>query len=188
MITLLRSASLLALASFALAAHAQNLVVNPGFETGSFSGYTVTEASSGSNVSVNSVPHTGAFGASFGAISGLPDTISQSIATVPGQSYTVSYFLRIRANDQTTNLQGFTASFGGTSQTQPGIVPSEYTLQSFNSTATSTSTTLSFAAFTLQGFFDLDDVSVVATPVPEPASLAALGLGAVALLKRRKRA
>ena len=33
----------------------------------------------------------------------------------------------------------------------------------------------------------IDDVVVRATPVPEPASLAALGIGATALLRRRSR-
>src|SRR5690242_3646121 len=75
-----------------------NLVTNCGFETGDFSGWTTTEAASGSlffvaDASLIAV-NSGDFAAAFGAF--MPpdtDTISQSIATIPGQPYVVSFFL-----------------------------------------------------------------------------------------------
>ncbi len=191
--TLLRSASLLALATAALSASAQNLVVNPGFETGTFSGYTTTPAAHGSFAFVsgagpNAAPHSGTYAAVFGAVGGLPDTISQTLATVPGLSYTVSYYLRNSSpNAGNASLQSFTASFGGVSQTT-GVATSTYSLQTFTAIATSSSTTLSLGGYDPKDFYNLDDISVVANPAPEPSALAALGLGAVVLVKRRKRA
>ena len=44
-----------------------NLIVNPGFETGDFTGWRVTRAVSGSNLGVGFGAHFGTYAASFGA-------------------------------------------------------------------------------------------------------------------------
>jgi len=64
-----------------------NLVQNCGFETGDFSGWTVTPAASNSRLYVTSIAYSGYFGAVFGA-SGPDyggsgpyyDTIAQTLA------------------------------------------------------------------------------------------------------------
>ncbi len=62
----------------ASASQAQNLVVNPGFETGDTTGWVVT----GSNYSIDSgVGHTGLCAAAFGALAPDVDDVSQMLAT-----------------------------------------------------------------------------------------------------------
>ena len=190
---LLRSAALLALASLALAASAQNLVVNPGFETngGTFShviaGWTVSQPNNGFEVYDDA--HTGNYNAEFGTNSGT-DTISQSIPTVAGRSYTVSFWLKQYRGDM-RGTKSFASAFGSGSFALTGAnlgLPDTYAQFSYTGVAASTSTTLSLTVGNDQDYYELDDVSVTLQAVPEPSSLAALGLGAVALLKRRKRA
>ena len=74
--------------SFAHPASA-NLITNPGFETGDFTGWSKV----GGLVAgpINGVsPHSGNFQAIFSA-DGL--ALTQSVATTPGASYTIDFFL-----------------------------------------------------------------------------------------------
>src|SRR3954471_18668173 len=76
-----------------------NLVTNPGFETGSFSGWTTIPAATGSSFGVgNTGPGTGGSGsfiAFFQASGSLNDAISQSFVTTPGSAYILSFFLNV---------------------------------------------------------------------------------------------
>ena len=167
-----------------------NLVANCGFETESFTGWTEIPATSGSDFTVENDAHSGNFAAFFGAI--IPpfeDTISQSIPTIAGDAYSVSFFLM---NEEGTPNQ-FNAMFGSTnllSLTDSG----SFGFTEFTDTivATGSSTTLSFAAFQVPAHFILDDVSVLpvtpVTAVPEPAALMLLGsaLFAFGVTRRRR--
>ena len=167
-----------------------NLVKNCGFETESFTGWTETPATSGSDFTVENDAHSGNFAAFFGAITPpFEDMISQSIPTIAGDAYSVSFFLM---NEEGTPNQ-FNAMFGSTnllSLTDSG----SFGFTEFTDTvvATGSSTTLSFAAFQVPAHFILDDVSVLpvtpVTAVPEPAALMLLGsaLFAFGVARRRR--
>ena len=119
-----------------------------------------------------------------------PGILSQSIATTPGQAYTLSFALL----DQNA-LQGaesFVVTFGGFSDTILGtsLNTAAYTslvLTIGASNVTSTSTALSFQGLqdsaTASPAFNLDDVTRTANiaAVPEPSGIALLA-GAVAML------
>jgi hypothetical protein len=174
-------------------AWAQNLVFNPGFETGDFTGWTIT----GDNASVETgVGHTGNFAASFGALSPATDVLSQTLATEVGERYRITFFA------QTPELgvppgspNSLAVSFEGL-QIDSFTVPDnvDYNQFSYTVTAHSTSSDLSFAVSNDPDFTQLDDVSVtrIVATGPEPGALPLLITGASAagllvLWSRRRR-
>lgn len=189
--------SLFALLLLAGFASAQNLINNPGFETGNFSSWTVTNAPSGSLLTV--IPTmagpmgtggSGNFIARFGATNMQDDQLSQTFATLAGQTYTVSWFVRFADTTSPPDNNHFRVTFGG-NQLGPnlsGVIPSFGTFTFNNVMATSNSTTLSFFGFGRAGIY-LDDVSVTLNPVPETGStILLLGGACAALFGIRRRA
>ena len=182
-------------AMIARPAPAQNLVVNPGFEDSTDSmtspgwtlgqtfGYTSFENNSGD-------AHTGAWSATFGDTQNV--TLSQTITTVPGTTYLVSFYLA----DNNTGAGGksFLATFG--SQTVLSLTNSTatgYLFYSADIVATSSQSTLSFTAENPPGQFNLDDISVEVegAPAPMPGTGAASLIAGAAMLagfmrKRRR--
>jgi len=185
---ILRSVSLLALASCALSASAQNLVVNGGFETGDFSGYTLTGNSLGVDV-VGGLGTNGGPGAVFSNI-GRPAILTQTIASATGASYTFSFDAY---SYRSGSGNSFSASFGGQNVVPASALPgknfNDFTHYSFNVVATSASTTLRFEIYNTPSNTFLDNVSVVADPISPavPGPVAALPFALMAL-RRRKRA
>lgn len=172
-------------------AHA-DLVVNGGFETGDTTGWVFTPASNGSdffiatNGSLDIPPYAGNYYAAFGAVGNLDDTITQTLATTAGQSYTFSFAL---AHDSTNNQNDFNASWNGT----PVLALSNtasfgWTQYSFTEVATGSSTTISLAGRDVPAWYGLDNVSVVqGSPVPIPGALLLFGPGLVGLAAIRRR-
>jgi Carbohydrate binding domain/PEP-CTERM motif len=159
-------------------AFATNLVLNPGFETGSFSDWTHYGNTSSTSVSGTSC-HSGSYCAQLGPV-GTDGFLSQSIATTGGNSYTVSFWLRQAAGAP----NDFSVSFAGqtllsVTNFTPDFTYHEYT---YNVVATSGSSQLIFGFRQDPSYDQLDDISVVdngptGAATPEPGSLALLGTG-----------
>jgi len=166
-----------------------NLIVNPGFETGDFTGWTTTPAASGSNFAVVPNPHSGTYAVSFAATGADLDAISQTFATTPGTQYNLSFWLEIvNQNNE------FRVTFGGVTVLDlidKGALPGNERYRQFTlaGLATGSLTTLEFAGRNPPDFSYLDDVSVTPSAgVPDSGSTAMLfGVSAASLLLARMR-
>jgi hypothetical protein len=181
------AAIVLAASTAGMAANAAELVTNGSFETGNFSGWTQFGDTSFTGVGGcvgSACPTDGVDLAYFGSVNDVGG-ISQTLATGAGL-YNISFDL---SNDQGAS---FTADFGGvTLLVNP---PQEGTTHySFTDIAVSGSPTLTFSFQDVPSYYTLDDVSVTAAGVPEPASWALMltgffGLGATLRTARRRTA
>jgi hypothetical protein len=171
-------------------AQAQNLVANPGFETGDFTGWDVTGALA--YVTTDS-PHTGSYAAIFGDSSPQEDTLAQTLTTQPGAWYQVSFWAETPVLVPPGAPNSFSVSFEGSPIVGlPGSLPDDQTYLFYSSLvrASSSDAILEFALSNDFDFTGLDDVSVVA--VPEPSALTLLAavslLGTGLSLRRRGKA
>jgi hypothetical protein len=174
---------------------ADNIVVSPGFETGSLSGWSIsgTHSSPGDEGIYYGVDaadaHTGLYGAYFGPVGGVLN-LTQTLNTIPGTLYNVSFWFAQAPATTPPYVNSLAVSFGRTMLFNQTPVPAEaYTGYSFTSLASSASTILTFAFRNDVGFFSLDDVSVAANAVPEPASwlLVASVLSGLLMMRRMRR-
>ena len=143
-------------------------------------------------------PHSGDYqayvgGPNSGSVPGDEDRIWQTLDTVPGETYVLSFWLEHDLNPLCYPIECMKQDFGiywddpslGVGNGGKGILylgfqPAyDYKQFSFVVQATSPQTTLGFKGSNESGFWRLDDVSVVATP--EPASLMLLGSGLLVL-------
>ncbi len=174
-----------------------NIVLNGDFDANSPTpdtaplDWTLITATSGSDFFVGtgvlwgslSLPNS----ANFGATGGFDDTLEQTLTTVAGETYTLTYELAHAASDSAND---FSASWGGVTIPGSALVNAagfDYTSYSFTVTATSSSTVLAFAGRENPSWFDLDNVSVTPLGVvtPEPGYFAILGVVFVGLVARR---
>ncbi|MBV8831318.1 MAG: carbohydrate binding domain-containing protein [Acidobacteriaceae bacterium] len=173
-------------------ATAANLVSNPGFETGDFSGWTLsgTDYLPGGNDNYYGVDsmdaHNGSYGTYFGPVGGVLN-LTQTIATTPGTSYQISFWLAQAPATPPTYVNSFAVSFSGANLFTESPAPeSNYTQYTFEGTAPSAASQLQFSFRNDTGFFSLDDVSVstsAPSAIPEPATFL-LVLPALALVLR----
>jgi hypothetical protein len=186
-------------AAMALAGQASagvNIVSNPNMDLDSPSyatapiDWTLTPAASGSDFFVGMGPTFGAYSppnsANFGAVSSDEDELSQVLATVVGQTYTISFEL---AHPTTYADNAFSVWFGGDEGfSLVNAASFSYTSETFTATATSSSTTIAFYGRDQPGYYELDNVSV--SVIPEASTWAMMlvgfaGLGFVSLRARR---
>jgi hypothetical protein len=145
------------------------LVQNGGFETGDLTGWIFTGAGVGSDFFVGPTPtfgaHTGSYAANFGAVATSFDSIAQTLPTIPGHSYVLSYWLS--HND--TNLENeFQVSWGGNIiQDLLNVSSFNWTNYTFTELATNSSTVLQFSGYEIPAWFGLDDVSVLDNGQPQ---------------------
>jgi hypothetical protein len=158
------------------------LITNGGFETGSFSGWTQFGNTGFTGVST-SAPHSGTYDASFGSVGSIGG-ISQAIATTAGQTYTIDFWLT-NQSAATPNSFAFNWDGGASELAFTNAAAFSYTHYQYSLVASSASTLVSFAFRHDPNYWRLDDVNVSA--VPEPASLALLGLGLAGLATMRRR-
>ena len=149
----------------------QNLVQNPGFETGNLTDWTLTRAAQGSDISTfGGRGHSGTYAEGFGAVSTYFDSISQNLPTIAGAPYNLTFWLE---NPYGENPTTFEALWNGTvvfSIVNPSSFP--YTEESFPGlVATGASTPLVFEGLDVPAFIYLDDVSVVLASTPPPPAL-----------------
>ena len=183
----LRAAICACALAFGLSAGIQKIaaqgLINPGFETGNFSGWTVT----GPFLGVPGGGHTGSFCAYCG--SGMNDNgtvgdlLSQTITTVPGANYDISIWVAGSANGGAAEtyidwngakvLDLSDATFSGWTQLEATAL------------ATGTQSTVGFGSRNDPSAYYFDDASVVAA-VPEPSAMVLTGLGLAGLWAFRR--
>jgi hypothetical protein len=194
------AASVLSLAASGAFGQA-NLVLNGGFETGDFTDwnvngvYTCVGASDlclGLGPTVDDfdpLAHSGTYAAYLNGPTYSPDTLSQSISTAtPGAGYYVTFWLATEASQNTVTPNFFDVVWD--SQTVGSVVDGtnpDYVEYSFWVRGTGADT-LTFFSGNDPGGFVLDDVSVTSAPEPAALGLLLVGMTAVSVAARRRRA
>ena len=168
------------------AAHAVNIVVNGSFETGNTTGWTQAGDTTFNGVECPGVgfagPGDGACDYFAGPV-GSNSTLSQVLNTLPGRFYSIDFDFQPDGGTPSFFSAVWDAQPALFSVTNPAASP--YQVLHFGALATTATTSLTFSFRDDPGFLKLDSVSVA---VPEPGSLALLGIGIAGLWWKRRKA
>jgi hypothetical protein len=179
-----------------------NLVANCGFELGNFTSWAVTDGSPATALFISTEPsqpvNSGTYAATFTANATSTsdvDTITQTLATVAGSSYTFAFYLDVVpcCTGVPSGEYVFQADWNGTQElnlTSTSTIASGYQLYTYAVTATSSSTVIQFDGSDPNGYNNLDDVVVTvqgSSAVPEPVSMLLMGAGLAGLAMVRRR-
>lgn len=157
-----------------------NSILNGDFESPYFANWLVQPAASGSLLFEGGSAHTGHSAAWFGAVSSLADTISQTFATTPGESYVTTFWLRHPGSDLANAFTVFWDGVPILNLVNAGAFG--YTEYTFVEVAAGVTATLSFAGRDTLNFFQLDSVDVAPAEAPEPRTAVLFGIGLLALV------
>jgi len=173
--------------SLAASAHAQNLLSNPGFETGDFSSWSTNVDPVWDAVDTNS-PHSGTYGAYFGNPATTGSWIYQDFPTVAGRTYTISFWYQAEPDPNNVSepselqvlfgsgsLIGTLGSCSGNCIWDSALLATSWTQVTLTVTATSSTSRIEFLAADQVAFIDLDDVSAALSPPSVTSVLPASG-------------
>jgi flagellin len=159
-----------------------NIVVNGSFEAGLASWSESNFLLQGFDFGIDSAAHSGSNAFFGGAVESL-GFLSQSLATIAGNTYDVDFWL---ASDGFLPNQLQVAINGQTVLSRDDILLQPYAAYHTTFVASSAVSQLQFGLRNDSGLLHLDDVSVAAVPEPEISLMMALGLGALAFARRRR--
>lgn len=171
----------LALGTFGAAQAADNILVNGSFESGLASWTTSGFILEGYDYGVGDIAHSGSsafYGGGIGAVAYL----NQSVMTSVGQTYDVSFWLY--SDGYLPNRLQVLAD-GAVRYDLEDVKLQDFTRVTTTFTATQTLTQLQFALRNDAGALRLDSIAVTAVPEPGTWALMAIGIGALALVRRR---
>jgi len=113
------------------------------------------------------------------------DKISQTINTTIGTEYNFSFYINGTDNN-TQNLVFADANALRIINIQNNNSYADWTLLSGNFVATANSTTIQMGTYTSDNHHTVSNFSVTAVPEPSALSLLAVGLGGLAMMRRRR--
>jgi hypothetical protein len=138
------------------AARAQELVINGGFETGNFSGWT--EFGEPGYIGVNTHwPHSGQYYGFFGPFTSAG--IRQTLAVQAGSQVRVSFWYQSEFGDTPNSILATLGSL--TIANISNVTSTTYTQFTATVTVAESNPVLSFAFYDPPDYLDMDDVSVI---------------------------
>lgn len=166
-----------------------NLVTNGDFETGTIAGWSYSGTVDFNLFVQGQFAHAGSYGTGIGP-NGFVATLSQSVATVIGQSYDLDFWLALSPPNGTGHMPNLleVSVDGNALLSLADVAPFGFTHYAYSFTATQANTTLSFDVRNDPWGFSLDDVAINRSMVnvPEPGSLALVALALAGLRWRRR--
>jgi hypothetical protein len=138
-------------------------ILNGGFETGTFTNWTLSTVQYSGVATGSKYAHAGTYGAAL-ETSATPGYLSQTLATTNGAAYAISFWLDSPAATKPNDFQVLWN--GNLLLDKTNLAAIGWTNIQLTVTATATNTTLQFGYLNGYFYFGLDDVSVLPATLP----------------------